>query len=100
VCLRVLVGLLVGALVTVLVGLYIYALSPRYWDERDGDETPGPFRAIWVVSDVWLAILLIFALGIGLYALATGNSAGRVVGAVLVLAIGIALYRLIRNLGR
>jgi hypothetical protein len=85
----------IGALIVLVIGLYVYLLSPRYWEHSDryGEDAPGLLRAIWTVVGVQFALLVAFVLAVGIYYVATGNTAGRLIGVGLLAGLGIAFAR-------
>ena len=77
----------IGAGVVLLIGVYIYLLSPRYWKESSDDDTPGLLRAIWAVVRVQEAFLYFVMVGIAVAYLVMGNEGGRLVGAALLVPL-------------
>lgn len=82
----------IGAAVVLAIGIYVYLVSPRYWDNLD-NETPGILRAIWAVVAARNALICVFLIGVAIFAIITGNTAGRTLGAFLLGGVLVAAIR-------
>ena len=87
----------IGAGVVLLVGVYIYLLSPRYWRESGDDDTPGLLRAIWAVVGVQQTIVYLVVGAIAVAYLVMGNEAGRLVGVALLISLLLVGLRFARR---
>jgi hypothetical protein len=69
-------------------------------DELEG--LPTPLRAFFEVLHVYdvvrLTVLFLFVLGVALYAVAIGNTAGRVLGLVLLALCALVAAKVVRSL--
>ena len=88
---------LIGAVVFLLVGLYLYLLSPRYWENVGDEDTPGALRAVWAVLGVRDVLLGVLVLGLGIYCLVVGNALGRLAGASLLALLLWIGFRFVRK---
>jgi len=89
----------IGARVVLLVGVYIYLLSPRYWRESGDDDTPGLLRAIWAVVGVQQIIAYFVVGAIAVAYLVMGNEAGRLGGGALLISLLLVGIRFARRHG-
>jgi hypothetical protein len=87
----------IGVAVLLLVGVYVYLVSSRYWDHAGDDETPGLLRAIFAVAAVKDAFLFLVIFGVALAYVVMGNTAGKLIGAGLLAMLFVVAIRFARK---